>query len=682
MNAVEPDTIWAANKNSKSWFDIHVQQAQLKNICYSEHIHEVYFKAKGTPTVDDIKKQFELISMQPGEPGDGIETISGTPNKTDLLNDSKLMTTTQALCEFLDNIFDNYLEHHEELDDVRKNKDLSVRMLFNDIDIEEVDTQNNGMFLISENSGGISREKWSPLIKMGYSKNSPDKESVGTWGRGSKLALASCGRWNRVQTQHISQPSKKNAQKTSTIQISFGGEKSIDNPDGELTEEQKKKEHNYYHRLNSYWDIQAKESTSGWCVDEGPGTTCITIRRLTEKFMNDITNSEKYEAMVKKLDEIFSYKINQLAKLGGEIEILLENTTLPESNEYRKVYLSKLDETPIVFKGDINEYKKLFSYIPNFEPIHLNCSWESKEVINGKEVINHLNAEIFLGSPLINTSPYQGLNIWGNGRLFEKNMKKNFEVPQSDGYAKWDDGETPQNSRVFGLIFLTSKKSFLIPWQGPVKWGWEENSDFSEAVMKLVGNLITRFTNFSHYLTHTGTAPGDGTNRLTDLYQYTEKDGDPPQKFTIDCSSEEKRELDLDNALAAITGLSDSEVRQYISHHQEYSSNREVADSTGVSLKQTKTSLKEFIDILEYRKPSKYQLDGQNWYKEELLTNAQSLALFLSPDAFLEYKNEFGKYTKKQLKEWLKNNNVDFKSSGATKDYLLTKILESLQEEE
>ena len=150
----------------------------------------------------------------------------------------------------------------------------------------------------------------------------------------------------------------------------------------------------------------------------------------------------------------------------------------------------------------------------------------------------------------------------------------------------------------------------------------------------------------------------------------------------IDCSTEEKMEQDLDTALAAITALTDSEVKQFISHHQGYSSNQIIGDNLGVSLKQTKQSLKEFIDVLDYRNKKVSELGGQKWYKDELLINAQSLALFLSPEAFLEYENEFDKYTVPNLKKWLKDKGIDFKSSGATKEYLTEKALESLQEGE
>jgi hypothetical protein len=674
------DVIWKKNKDDISWFENQDLERQLEksSLPLEQYIFEKYFLVLGSPDSEVIKKQYEDLKDEPVGKSNIFYSSPGTTNKVGLLDDSNQLTAADSLGEFIDNIFDNYIENQEEIKEKRGDNNLQVEISFSDfIQNAEDAAKKNGVVIIKENSGGISQNKYVALTSMGDSASSAKYEQIGTWGRGSKLAMAASGRWNLLQTHHISEiPENKSGEKisneTTAVQVQFGGNQPIDNPNGELNQEEEEKVHNYYHPMSKNWIANFYPSKSGWCM-KLPGTTMLKLRRLENKFIQQIIDPEKYKEMIERLDLIFAYKIQQLKEFGGKISISLKNFNLPEDHKLREVRLSEIETTQTHQKGSIEDCKKYFSYVPHFEPIHLTCEWEHVVKINGKDVKSILSAEILVGTPLSNKAKFNGFHLYGNGRLFQNNWKDDFEVPGNKGYKVWNKGNTEQNSRVFGIIHLKSNNSKIIPWQGPKKWGFNGMSHFSEDLTQLIGKLITRYTNFSHNLTFSLLATGTGENKILNLFSKTDKSETAPEKFIADFSTEKKKIESLTENLSKVRNLTLDETKQYISHYQGYNVNRTENDNVGATLIQTSTQLKEFQKVLNYRQKTQIA--------DTILTNQQTIAFLLSPGSFMEVDNDYQKMTIQQLKELCKERNIKFLSKD-TKDVLITKLIENGQGEE
>jgi len=109
--------------------------------------------------------------------GDKLRDINAVPAKEILKNKARVCPPISAVCEIMDNIFDNFEENGSS-------SDLAISVV--------VDSSGNGEISIAENSGGVCENKLEPLVRLGVPYHAA-KGSVGTWGEGFKVAAFSLG---------------------------------------------------------------------------------------------------------------------------------------------------------------------------------------------------------------------------------------------------------------------------------------------------------------------------------------------------------------------------------------------------------------------------------------------------------------------------------------------------------
>ena len=116
--------------------------------------------------------------------GEKIRDINAIPAKEILKNKARVCPPISAICEIMDNIFDNFEENGSA-------HDLSISIILKSDGIGEIS--------IAENSGGISDNKLEPLVRLGVPYHAA-AGSIGTWGEGFKVAAFSLGSEVEVTT--------------------------------------------------------------------------------------------------------------------------------------------------------------------------------------------------------------------------------------------------------------------------------------------------------------------------------------------------------------------------------------------------------------------------------------------------------------------------------------------------
>jgi hypothetical protein len=106
-----------------------------------------------------------------------LREISALPAKDIIRNKARVCPPISAVCEILDNVFDNYEENGSR-------HDLSISFI--------VTTGIDGQISIAENSGGVQEAKLQPLVRLGVAYHA-HPGSIGTWGEGLKVAAFSLG---------------------------------------------------------------------------------------------------------------------------------------------------------------------------------------------------------------------------------------------------------------------------------------------------------------------------------------------------------------------------------------------------------------------------------------------------------------------------------------------------------
>lgn len=118
--------------------------------------------------------------------GEKIRSIDAVPAKEILKNKAGVCPPLSAICEILDNVFDNF-------DENGSSKGLNCLI--------EVTSKDGGEIRIYENSGGVSDTKVEPLVRLGVPYHAA-KGSIGTWGEGFKVAAFSLGNELEVATHY------------------------------------------------------------------------------------------------------------------------------------------------------------------------------------------------------------------------------------------------------------------------------------------------------------------------------------------------------------------------------------------------------------------------------------------------------------------------------------------------
>ena len=88
--------------------------------------------------------------------------------------------------------------------------------------------------------------------------------------------------------------------------------------------------------------------------------------------------------------------------------------------------------------------------------------------------------------------------MWGNGRLFEENFCETMKLESKFKQAAWKFGKRTEGGRVRGFVRFESEQSSLIPWKGPVKWGFNLTEDkYRNLIREILARCIGRFVRAS-----------------------------------------------------------------------------------------------------------------------------------------------------------------------------------------
>lgn len=116
--------------------------------------------------------------MPESDRGEKVGILNAVPTKEILRNKAGVCPPLSAICEIMDNIFDNFEEN-------KASHDLSISFVIRT-------TGDTPEISIAENSGGVNKTKLEPLVRLGLPYHGA-KGSIGTWGEGFKVAAFSLG---------------------------------------------------------------------------------------------------------------------------------------------------------------------------------------------------------------------------------------------------------------------------------------------------------------------------------------------------------------------------------------------------------------------------------------------------------------------------------------------------------
>jgi len=165
--------------------------------------------------------------------------------------------------------------------------------------------------------------------------------------------------------------------------------------------------------------------------------------------------------------------------------------------------------------GDFEELKKQFCYIPgSLLPSTGEITIPQAKISGARD---DLHISWLTGTVNLNNTPERkGFMCWGNGKLFEPEMK---EIEKLSGaYTKWDNTR-PEQCHWKGYLKFWSKDPSLIPWGAPTKWGWNEENKAREILNDLISAIATPYWTHSSRL---------GSEKVQELEEYfgSWEDGD------------------------------------------------------------------------------------------------------------------------------------------------------------
>lgn len=199
-------------------------------------------------------------------PREKLRDISALPAKDIIRNKARVCPPISAVCEILDNIFDNYEENGSR-------HDLSISFI--------VKTAPSGQISIAENSGGVQEEKLQPLVRLGVAYHA-HPGSIGTWGEGLKVAAFSLGDEVEIVT-HFS------GQRPVAVHFEYGWLDSLD------------------------WNVPVYSAAS---ESIRPGSTQFRIRHLTREV--------DWVEIMREIGIIYGHKIQAIVEGGKRVRIEFE----------------------------------------------------------------------------------------------------------------------------------------------------------------------------------------------------------------------------------------------------------------------------------------------------------------------------------------------------------------------
>jgi hypothetical protein len=509
---------------------------------------------------EQVKRDRQRFFRRPRR-GERREAKEATPTKKVISNKALQLDVKQAFVEILDNIFDNR--------DRNKPDKLKVQI----VAYPRTDAA-PGEIIITENSGGIERERIVPLIQLGLSEKSSG--SIGAWGEGFKMAIFALGQEIEVFSNHPKEPQP--------IAIHF--------PKGWLDES------------SSLW-LEWKVNTYSVENPPSPGTTIIRInhllpRTLQELGLEDNSKGMTPESACKELadyfGEVYAEKYRNLVTLGFDVSISIAIENIEQAVQFMKPVKTRLQES--------------LAFIPWLCPIHWTGSLSTELEEIDKKRTARLNVEIYAGlAATFNYSPRYspqdvGVEMWGNGRLFSLQGKIEDESV-GWGYVFGGGGGSNPNAtasarRLTIVALFTAEDSRDIPWAAPVKNDYNRRSEFYAELREILAKTIRLFKDAQTILanrllpfSHTWTLLSDN-EKLESLFE----DSDATDEFKSEFASSRfgKKILRIEPTFIfhELAGF-----EQNPTVHSEYKVKSELIRDIVTAARETKQSATQIVYLLK-----------------------------------------------------------------------------------
>ena len=322
----------------------------------------------------------------------------------------------------------------EILDNVLDNFRQSSNKALN-VEMAVFTTPNVEEIQIRENSGGIPADRRQAIVQLGQSKQD-DGGSIGTWGMGFKIALFSLGEFVQIFSHH------KHHQ---PFCIDFG-DRWLDTKE---------------------WDNVRVVSVEGEGLEQG--STYVRVRTLSERtvdFFRGPKATENIQGLVKHLGMVYGDRIIREKEAGRTVTFSL----VIQGMRYPIVPRPRMTDDAVA---------ETFSFPPQFEP-----AWVRHTFQIGQHI---LEARIMVGiAPKIDGDT-GGLWMWGNGRLF-------LWAWREDPLGSWNH----TFAKLHVYVELRSENPSDIPWEAPLKRGFDKNGLFAEPLRKAIENAVEPYMKYAN----------------------------------------------------------------------------------------------------------------------------------------------------------------------------------------
>ena len=373
--------------------------------------------------------------------------------KKGLLTLSDKLDIVDALSELFDNAFEYFPSDG-------KSMEISCSL--------ELDEDDLPVFHFKQNSGGVPEKDHPALFTAGQSGSSSDSESgpaISTYGTGFGLALPAIGRHNIVRNYHAGE---------NPIKWQMGAKEDEDESSGG----DEKSPRNWYYEQNGFWDVPKWPTESINSDEFDEGVFHLESRKLTPKCIEFFQNTVEYKSSIEKLIQTYTRLILLMKSRNVDVQIILKNCYTADSTLMEIDLVDYVSDNNI-FSGNFIEIVKRSPY-SFFEEQAIRFGLDYFE---GDKVMS-IDILIVNAQGTTDQDSSAGYTLWGNDRLFDINyVPPGLTRKGNPSFTKVTNIATTRRWK--GYVHFNSEHSELIPWDGPVKWGFK----------KEVGNRACKFVN-------------------------------------------------------------------------------------------------------------------------------------------------------------------------------------------
>ena len=373
--------------------------------------------------------------------------------KKGLLTLSDKLDMVDALSELFDNAFEYFPSDGKMMQ-------ISCSL--------ELDENDFPVFHFKQNSGGVPESDHGALFTAGLtgsSSNSKSGPSISTYGTGFGLALPAIGRYNIVRNHRAGED---------PIKWQMGDEQD----ENESNEGFENLPRNWYYERNGFWDIPEWPPELIKTDEFDEGVFHLESRKLTRKCIEFFQNTAAYKLAIEQLIQTYTRLILLMKNRDVDVQIVMKNSLTADST-LKEIDLAELVSEDNIFSGDFQEIVKRSPY-SFFEEQSVRFGLDYRD---GDKVMS-IDILIVNAQGTTDTESSAGYTLWGNERLFHINyLPPGLDKKNDTSFTRVTG--IPTTRRWKGYVHFISDHSELIPWNGPVKWGFKEE----------VGNQVCKFVN-------------------------------------------------------------------------------------------------------------------------------------------------------------------------------------------